>query len=125
MNWQVETTTLLIRGMRRLIADVRAHFLARWPSFFQGRVVADWGQVGKLYVFCAVLAYSRVRFVRFSDNLGQVATLEALAAGFESLGRPPSAQPLLSHDRWKRSGRYGPPGNNALHLYALIRPLPR
>ncbi len=57
--------------MRRLIADVRAHFLARWPSFFQGRVVAGWGQVGKLYVFCAVLAYSRVRFVRFSDNLGQ------------------------------------------------------
>ena len=52
-------------------------------------VVFDWGQVGKLYVFCAVLAYSRVRFVRFTDNLGQVATLQALAACFEYLGGVP------------------------------------
>ncbi len=120
------------RNFRRLVAEEKAawektnranHRPVNWAP---GDVVAfDWGQVGKLYVFSATLAWSRVRFVRFSDNLGQVATLEALAAGFESLGRPPSAQPLLSHDRWKRSGRYGPPGNNALHLYALIRPLPR
>jgi hypothetical protein len=38
----------------------------------------DWGEEGKLFVFCAVLAWSRVRFVYFVDNCGAEATLNAL-----------------------------------------------
>ena len=84
------------RNFRRLVAEEKAAWKQarrtnrRPVNWAPGdAVVFDWGQVGKLYVFCAVLAYSRVRFVRFSDNLGQVATLQALAACFEYLGGVP------------------------------------
>ena len=84
------------RNFRRLVAEEKAAWKKtnranrRPVNWAPGDVVAfDWGQVGKLYVFCAVLAWSRVRFVHFSDNLGQVATLEALAACFEYLGGVP------------------------------------
>jgi hypothetical protein len=33
-------------------------------------LVFDWGEIGPLFVFCAVMAWSRVRFVYFADNLG-------------------------------------------------------
>ena len=85
------------RNFRRLVAEEKRawksanHANRRPVNWAPGDVVAfDWGQVGKLYVFCAVLAWSRVRFVRFSDNLGQVATLKALAACFEYLGGVPN-----------------------------------
>ena len=84
------------RNFRRLVAEEKAAWKQarrtnrRPVNWAPGdAVVFDWGQVGKLYVFCAVLAYSRVRFVRFTDNLGQVATLQALAACFEYLGGVP------------------------------------
>ena len=32
-------------------------------------LVFDWGEIGPLFVFCAVLAWSRFRFVYFADNL--------------------------------------------------------
>ena len=31
-------------------------------------LVIDWGEIGPLYVFCAVMAWSRWRFVSFADN---------------------------------------------------------
>ena len=52
-------------------------------------VVFDWGEIGPLFVFCAVLAWSRVRFVCFADNLGAEATMTALARCFEYLGAVP------------------------------------
>lgn len=52
-------------------------------------LVFDWGEIGSLFVFCAVLAWSRWRFVYFADNLGSAATLGALAACFEDLGGVP------------------------------------
>ena len=52
-------------------------------------VVFDWGEIGPLFVFCAVLAWSRVRFVYFADNLGAEATMTALARCFEYLGAVP------------------------------------
>lgn len=52
-------------------------------------LVFDWGEIGSLYVFCAVLAWSRWRFVYFADNRGSAATLGALAACFEELGGVP------------------------------------
>jgi hypothetical protein len=40
-------------------------------------------------VFCAVLAWCRVRFVRFADNEGADTTLAVLAECFEVLGGVP------------------------------------
>jgi hypothetical protein len=53
-------------------------------------LVIDWGEIGPLYVFCAVLAWSRWRFVRFADNLRAETTFAALAACFEALGGVPA-----------------------------------
>ena len=52
-------------------------------------LVFDWGQIGPLFVFCTVMAWSRVRFVCFADNLGAEATMAALARCFEYLGGVP------------------------------------
>jgi len=51
--------------------------------------VIDWGEIGPLFVFCAVLAWSRWRFVFFADNLRAETTFAALAACFEELGGVP------------------------------------
>jgi hypothetical protein len=53
-------------------------------------LVIDWGDAGGgLHVFCAVLAWSRVRFVRFADNERAQTTLAMLAECFETLGGVP------------------------------------
>ena len=54
-----------------------------------GCSVADWGSAGNLHVFCAVLAWSRVRFVRFAGNERSETTLAMLAECFEELGGVP------------------------------------
>ncbi len=84
------------RNFRRLVAEVKAqwrakHHRGRRPGIWTpGDVLAfDWGEVGPLFVFCAVLAWSRVRFVSFADNLGAAATMTALARCFEYLGGVP------------------------------------
>jgi len=46
--------------------------------------------LGGLHVFCAVLAWSRVRFVRFADNERADTTLGLLAECFETLGGVPA-----------------------------------
>jgi transposase len=84
------------RNFRRLVAEVKAQWRAkqhrgRRPGVWSpGDVLAfDWGEVGPLFVFCAVLAWSRIRFVSFADNLGAEATMTALARCFEYLGGVP------------------------------------
>lgn len=84
------------RNFRRLVAEAKAgwrvdkHRGRRPGVWAPGDVLAfDWGEIGPLFVFCAVLAWSRWRFVYFSDNLGSDATLGALAACFEELGGVP------------------------------------
>ena len=52
-------------------------------------LVIDCGQIRSLSVFCAVLAWSRVRSVYFPDNQRFETTLAALAARFEALGGVP------------------------------------
>jgi len=52
-------------------------------------LVIDWGVLGGLHVFCAVLAWSRARFVRFADNECAETTLRLLAECFEYLGVSP------------------------------------
>jgi len=84
------------RNSRRLVAEAKArwrvdHHRGRRPGVWApGDVLAfDWGEIGPLFVFCAVLAWSRWRFVFFADNLGSDSTLAALAACFEALGGVP------------------------------------
>jgi transposase len=84
------------RNFRRLVAEVKAewranHHRGRRPGIWTpGDVlVFDWGEIGPLFVFCAVMAWSRVRFVYFADNLGAEATMTALARCFEYLGGVP------------------------------------
>jgi hypothetical protein len=52
-------------------------------------LVFDWGEEGPLKVFCAVLAWSRWRFVRFAEHQDQATTLALLAECFELLGGVP------------------------------------
>ena len=52
-------------------------------------LVIDWGVLGGLHVFCAVLAWSRVRFVRFAADERADTTLALLAECFEALGGVP------------------------------------
>jgi len=84
------------RNFRRLVAKAKKawrtdHHRGRRPGVWApgDMVVIDWGQIGSLSVFCAVLAWSRVRFVYFADNQRSETTLAALAACFEALGGVP------------------------------------
>ena len=84
------------RNFRRLVADEKRawridHHRGRRPGVWEpGDVLAiDWGAIGTLHVFCAVLAWSRVRFICFADNERSETTLAALAACFEYLGGVP------------------------------------
>jgi hypothetical protein len=84
------------RNFRRLVAEVKAqwrtnHHRGRRPGIWTpgDMLVFDWGEIGPLFVFCAVLAWSRVRFVYFADNLGAEATMTGLARCFEYLGGVP------------------------------------
>ena len=81
------------RNFRRLVASAkktwrRAHHRGRRPAVWTPgeMLVIDWGSTEGLHVFCAVLAWSRVRFVRFADNERAETTLAMLAECFEELG---------------------------------------
>ena len=52
-------------------------------------LVIDWGVIAGVHVFCAVLAWSRVRFVRFAADEKAATTLAMLAECFEVLGGVP------------------------------------
>ena len=82
------------RNLRRLVAEAKRAWRAEHPRGRRPGVWApgetlliDWGVLRVdsvlLHVFCAVLAYSRVRFVRFADNEGADTTLALLAECFE------------------------------------------
>jgi transposase len=84
------------RNLRRLVAEVkrewrRGHHRGRRPAVWTpgDTLVIDWGVLGGVHVFCAVLAWSRVRFVRFADNERGETTLGLLAECFEAIGGVP------------------------------------
>jgi transposase len=86
------------RNFRRLVADERSKHRrglaiasARRPAVWAPgeHLVIDWGELGGLKVFCAVLAFSRVRFVRFARDEKAATTLALLAECFEQLGGVP------------------------------------
>ncbi len=85
------------RNLRRLVAERKAlwrnnNHRGRRPAVWSPgeHLVIDWGVLGGLHVFCAVLAWSRVRFVRFADNERAETTLGLLAECFETLGGVPA-----------------------------------
>jgi len=72
---------------RRRQARERSRRPAVWsPGEY---LVIDWGVQGGLHVFCAVLAHSRVRFVRFAADERAATTMAMLAECFEALGGVP------------------------------------
>jgi len=84
------------RNFRRVVAQEKERFRrgnhrGRRPGVWApGEVlVIDWGQEAGLHVFCSVSAWSRFRFVRFSDNERRDTTLRLLAECFEVLGGVP------------------------------------
>src|SRR4051794_2963916 len=84
------------RNFRRLVAAQKGlwrtdHHRGRRPAVWSPgeHLVIDWGVLGGLHVFCAVLAWCRVRFVRFADNERAGTTLALLAECFETLGGVP------------------------------------
>ncbi len=50
-------------------------------------LVIDWGRRGRLHMFCAVLAWSRYRFVRFGSDETLKTTLALLAESSRSWER--------------------------------------
>jgi transposase len=84
------------RNFRRLVSEVRAAFKAeqgrhqRRPAVWVpgATLVIDWGTIEgtDLHVFCAVLAWARVRFIRFARDEKAVTTFGFLAECFEQLG---------------------------------------
>src|ERR1022692_919772 len=84
------------RNCRRLVAERKRlwrqeHHRPRRPAVWSPgeHLVIDWGSEGGLHVFCAVLAWSRVRFVRFAADERAATTLAMLAECFEVLGGVP------------------------------------
>jgi transposase len=84
------------RNFRRLVAEQkrawrRDHHRGRRPAVWSPgeHLVIDWGSLGGLHVFCAVLAWSRLRFVRFAADERAETTLALLAECFEVLGGVP------------------------------------
>jgi transposase len=84
------------RNFRRLVAARkqlwrRDHHRGRRPAVWSPgeHLVIDWGAEKGLHVFCAVLAWSRFRFVRFAADERSGTTLALLAECFEILGGVP------------------------------------
>ena len=84
------------RNFRRLVAECkqawrREHHRGRRPAVWSPgeHLVIDWGALAGLHVFCAVLAWSRFRFVRFAADERAATTLGMLAECFEMLGGVP------------------------------------
>jgi len=84
------------RNFRRLVAAEKkawraTHRRGRRPAVWSpGEVlVIDWGSQDGLHIFCAVLAWSRWRFVRFATDERSETTLGLLAECFQELGGVP------------------------------------
>lgn len=84
------------RNFRRLVAEAKATWRQGNPRGRRPAVWApgetlmiDWGVLDGVHVFCAVLAWSRFRFVRFAADEKATTTLAMMAECFEELGGVP------------------------------------
>jgi transposase len=84
------------RHLRRAVATAKADWrrdrrvYRPWQPVPGEHLAIDWGSEGPLHVFCAVLPWSRWRFVRFALDETQATTLALLAECFELLGGVPA-----------------------------------
>lgn len=86
------------RNFRRLVAAEKKKWRAkngrqRRPAVWTpgDTLVIDWGTLpGGVHVFCAVLAWSRIRFVRYARDETAATTFAMLAECFEALGGVPA-----------------------------------
>jgi transposase len=85
------------RNFRRLVAGVKAlwrneHHRGRRPAVWSPGeyLVIDWAQAAPgLFLFCAVLAFSRWRFVRFATDQRASTTLALIAEALGAIGGVP------------------------------------
>jgi hypothetical protein len=98
------------RNFRRLVAAQKQlwrqdNHRGRRPAVWSPGeyLVIDWGSFGGLHVFCAVLAWCRVRFVRFTLDERAETTLAMLAECFEVLGGVPGVV-LADRMGWVKGG---------------------
>jgi transposase len=84
------------RNFRRLVAKAKADYRRHGRIFRPWRpapgefLAIDYGTWGAWQIFCAVLVWSRVRFVRIATDQQQATTLGFLAECFEELGGVPA-----------------------------------
>jgi len=84
------------RSFRRAVARAKVAWRAKrrtyrpWVPTPGEYLVIDWGTEAGVQIFCAVLAWSRYRFVRFASDQRRETTLHCLAECFEELGGVPA-----------------------------------
>jgi transposase len=84
------------RNLRRAVAEAKSNWRQKrrryrpWVPTPGEHLVIDWTPAAGLRVFCAVLAWSRYRFVRFARDERLETTLALLAECFEELGGVPA-----------------------------------
>ncbi len=86
------------RNFRRLVAEAKAlwrsnNHSGRRPAVWSAGqyLVIDWAQAAPgLFLFCAVLAFSRWRFVRFATNERASTTLALIAEALAAIGGVPA-----------------------------------
>jgi transposase len=85
-----------LRNLQRAVKDAKAAWKLQrrvyrpWVSTPGEHLVVDWGSSGGHEIFCAVLAWSRYRFVRFATDQTRATTLELLAECFGALDGVPA-----------------------------------
>lgn len=83
------------RNFRRAVAQAKQRWRRQrrqfrpWVAKPGEHLLIDWGVQDGLLVFCAVLAWSRWRFVRFASDQRRATTLAMLAECFELVGGVP------------------------------------
>ena len=84
------------RNFRRAVATAKRtwkrerHTYRPWVPVPGEHLVIDWAEEGGRNLFCAVLAWSRYRFVRFGADQTRETTLALLAECFEELNGVPA-----------------------------------
>jgi hypothetical protein len=84
------------RNFRRAVAAAKLTWRRNrrtyrpWVPVPGEHLVFDWAEEGGHHIFCAVLAWSRYRFVRFGADQTRSTTLALLAECFEELGGVPA-----------------------------------
>ena len=83
------------RNLRRAVARAKADWRRRrtyrpWQPVPGEHLVIDWTERGRLHIFCAVLPWSRWRFVRFALDEKRETTLRLLAECFEEMDGVPA-----------------------------------